>query len=631
MYSVRPDGNNLARVPYEPGGYYAALAYWSRDGKRLFVPIERERGGEALVVDVRTGAQTRVLVHAVGGAAWSPAGSRIAVAGESGIVLVDADGSNRHQLTRDPNDSEPAWSPDGERIAFVSGSDLYTVDVDGGPPDHVLRERDETFAPQWSHDGRWLAFSPPDAETGLSPLDVVRPDGTGRRRLARDAEQFAWSPRDQTLLYVRAGDVYRVDADGTDRQRLTFDGPGWSFDRSLAWSPDGGQIAYVAPRLARGIRDPMQPTDVWVMNADGSDKHAVTRAFPTGGVNLYPDWIDGEPKARPVPVPAHFATLPAAFVLRTRQPIGGLAARGSVAVIEQGLGSATEFDNPPEPLLRWSPRHGVLDRVPVRGCGSATNPVISGARIAYVCDNSAVDLIARSVRVAAGGRTATLVDTRATHLVGAPFRSRLVHGLAGSGPSLVFGVAETTIPVVGGWRTRRTHVWRVNGGRRREIATFAGDAWVADADATHVAILRGRRAVLALSRDGRVVQRLAFRRNQVIDAALDRRSIVVLTGERLSSYELGSGRRERSWPAGGNGRVRRIASASDGVVAYVDGMAIHLLRVWDGRDVAVRLPADAAEPVYAHLTSAGLFYSYTDPRRLPAGRVVFVPRRALGR
>jgi TolB protein len=57
--------------------------------------------------------------------AWSPDGQRLVFAseraGSSDLWIVDADGSNLEQLTRDPDRDErqPWWSPDGTRIAYA--------------------------------------------------------------------------------------------------------------------------------------------------------------------------------------------------------------------------------------------------------------------------------------------------------------------------------------------------------------------------------------------------------------------------------------------------------------------------------------------------------------------------------
>ena len=403
LYSARPDGSDLRSLSYGLDDHLGGFAFfWSPGGERVFVPVERANGGHALLIDTRTRDRRRVPVHALGGVSWSPDAQRMAVAAERGIVVLDADGSNRRQLTHDSLDSFPAWSPDGERIAFASGRDVFTVAVSGGPPDHVVRLQDEdAFGLAWSSDGGWIAFSRPDYGTAFAPLEVVRPDGSGRRRLTLNGEDASWSPRAQTLVYVHWGDVYRVDADGRNKKRLTFDGRGWTVERSPIWSPDGTRIAYVRPRLARGIRDPQTPTDVWVMNADGSGKRPVTRAFPTGGSSMVPEWVAGQPKATPVRSSLRLVSLPQRHVLRTRQPVGGLAAEGSRAVVVQGLGSATEFDNPPGPLVVWDAVVPRTTRIPVRGCGTALRPALAGNPSRM---SATTPLSTRSTATSASGR-----------------------------------------------------------------------------------------------------------------------------------------------------------------------------------------------------------------------------------
>ena len=107
---------------------------------------------------------------------------------------MNADGSNRRQLTRYAVGSNPVWSPDGRRIAFrrlnwpplpsAGNSDLYVAD-----------------------------------------LYVVNADGSGLRRLTRHAENvprsFAWSPDGRTIAFLHNREVYIVKADGSDERRLT--------------------------------------------------------------------------------------------------------------------------------------------------------------------------------------------------------------------------------------------------------------------------------------------------------------------------------------------------------------------------------------------------------------------------
>jgi Tol biopolymer transport system component len=63
------------------------------------------------------------------------------------------------------------------------------------------------------------------------------------------------------------GEIAVIRADGSGRRLLTHDRV---TETSPAWSPDRQQIAFIRPK-------PHVSDQVWVMNADGSHQHAVTR------------------------------------------------------------------------------------------------------------------------------------------------------------------------------------------------------------------------------------------------------------------------------------------------------------------------------------------------------------------
>ena len=69
-------------------------------------------------------------------------------------------------------------------------------------------------------------------------------------------------------------DIYIMNADGSDQQRLTDDP---AYDAWPTWSPDGSQIAFVSTRN--------DGTDIHVMNADGSNVRQLTQE---GGI--WPEW-----------------------------------------------------------------------------------------------------------------------------------------------------------------------------------------------------------------------------------------------------------------------------------------------------------------------------------------------------
>jgi YVTN family beta-propeller protein len=120
---------------------------------------------------------------------------------------------------------------------------------------------------------------------------LVNPDGSGERDIGEGTTP-AWSP-DGSRLAFTAGDgraIYVVDADGTNRTAVVrCEEPSCVSVMSPTWSPDGSQLAFTAERTGRSGDDP--EVDIWVVNADGTDAHAVTACRrPDCSSNFAPAW-----------------------------------------------------------------------------------------------------------------------------------------------------------------------------------------------------------------------------------------------------------------------------------------------------------------------------------------------------
>src|SRR5262245_32919366 len=142
------------------------------------------------------------------------------------------------------------------KIAFLStadlghtvlgASELYLVNPDGTGRRRLLATLTGTKTgglspwqtPVWSPDGRELLYGRGDYR------QVMKPDGSGQRRLARNAGSPAWSPDGRTIACSRYnGDIpylWVMNADGSGQRQVTPDGVG-----GIAWSPDGRRIAFV--------------------------------------------------------------------------------------------------------------------------------------------------------------------------------------------------------------------------------------------------------------------------------------------------------------------------------------------------------------------------------------------------
>jgi len=105
----------------------------------------------------------------------------------------------------------PAWSPDGTRVAVASPKGIYTVDSQGRDLRQLITG--PASAPAWSFDSRQIAFmSAQDNADGTLDVWVMDADGRNQQRMTDDgALKFAWSPVSKRLAYI-TGNAKEHDA-----------------------------------------------------------------------------------------------------------------------------------------------------------------------------------------------------------------------------------------------------------------------------------------------------------------------------------------------------------------------------------------------------------------------------------
>lgn len=101
----------------------------------------------------------------------------------------------------------PSFSPDGKRIAFVSDlsgtPQLWVVSAEGGWPTLVTADTDPVGNVIWSPKSDWLAYTLAPGGGMNTQVYVVKPDGSGQRRLTNGGKEtnrlFGWT-RDGSKL-----------------------------------------------------------------------------------------------------------------------------------------------------------------------------------------------------------------------------------------------------------------------------------------------------------------------------------------------------------------------------------------------------------------------------------------------
>lgn len=237
---------------------------WSPDGSRIAFRSSRGGSTQIWIIAPDGGEAVPLTDHetTVGDFAWSPDGTKIAFVAsdpepdalarlrrerdDARVVLrgeddehlwvIDVEERTERRVTSgDLTVAEFSWSPDGERfvLALAPGpepgesynTDIYTVPLAGGEPELLLGRTGTDDEPQYSPDGKWIAFVTGRGEVDWAAdqhLAVISAGGGAPRVISGDydrfVDDFTWAADSKSIYFGGSwnlrGHLFRVGADG---------------------------------------------------------------------------------------------------------------------------------------------------------------------------------------------------------------------------------------------------------------------------------------------------------------------------------------------------------------------------------------------------------------------------------
>jgi dipeptidyl aminopeptidase/acylaminoacyl peptidase len=187
----------------------------------------------------------------------------------SELWMVDWDGSNNIQLTYGTESaSSPEWSPDGRYLAFTSsrpgkakGSQVWVLDRRGGEARQVTDVKQDLSDYRWSPDAKQLLLTlreknEPESDDKNAKPKPPKPIVIDRYHFKQDIEGY---------LTDKHAQLYLFDIATKKLSKLTSDSGKYE-EHQAEWSQDGTMIAFVSNQ-AQPDPDRVANDDVFVVDA----------------------------------------------------------------------------------------------------------------------------------------------------------------------------------------------------------------------------------------------------------------------------------------------------------------------------------------------------------------------------
>jgi Tol biopolymer transport system component len=219
------------------------------------------------------------------------------------IIQSDVDSGNESVLLADANLASEghSWSPDGSKLAFAVGNyygrQLHILDTSSGETYELAITSDDMVDPaidpyEWSPDGQWIVYNLYEYDTqygnDINTSYVIAVSRESQPQfITGGSSNFKWMPDSRHILYGDTNGYYRYDIATTTWTRgdlLPIPHPLYQI-----WSPDGGQVLYIANGQYVGDND-----FLWLYDVETGEKSYVAQGYRLLSTNFSPNgqWVD---------------------------------------------------------------------------------------------------------------------------------------------------------------------------------------------------------------------------------------------------------------------------------------------------------------------------------------------------
>jgi len=295
---------------------------WSPDGSKIAFLSNREQKNQIWLISTSGGEAyqlTKLNDGVSGSICWSPDGQKIAfltprelsdeekkakdkkrdevVVDETmrlnQLAVIEVDSGDIQRLTDGKTlISDPSWAPDGEKIVFTSRpstdaddifrSKIFIINSSGGTAERLTNTKAITeMSPQWSPDGKYIAFSAgPGYDLWADPDDVycVPADGGSPTNLTapldRSESVVRWASDSRNIIFIFDTETC-TQIGSVDIQTMKIDKliSKEKVISSISMNPSLDIMAFV-------MTDPENPGDLWVSDINFKKPRLLVQSNP---------------------------------------------------------------------------------------------------------------------------------------------------------------------------------------------------------------------------------------------------------------------------------------------------------------------------------------------------------------